>query len=98
MPVHICLTIHGFDAIREGHRVSDCSASSVQSLVTGVCYKLEAVHLKQDRKFLVLFLQWFMHVVRIVNGMTKSAYKLLGTDGSLYTYTGVSSKLEFVVP
>jgi len=38
-----------------------------------------------------------MHMVRIVNGMTRSACKLLGTGGSLYTYTGVSSKLEFIV-
>jgi hypothetical protein len=96
MPMHICLTIHGSDAIREGHRVSNCSAT-VQWLVNGVCYKLETVQLKWHSKFLVLFLRWFMHVVRIVNGMTRSARKLLWTDGSLYTSTGVSSKLEFVV-
>jgi len=30
IPLHICLTIHGSDANREGHRASDCSATLVQ--------------------------------------------------------------------
>ena len=38
-----------------------------------------------------------MHVVRTVNGMTRSARKLLGTDGSLYTYTGPLGPLLFLL-
>ena len=49
------------------------------------------------QQILVLFLRWFMHVVRTVNGMTRSARKLLGTDGSLYTYTGPLGPLLFLL-
>jgi hypothetical protein len=38
-----------------------------------------------------------MYVVRTVNGMTRNADKLLWTDGSLLTNTGLSSNPVFVV-